>query len=74
MEEKWLADLGQGFTYNEETDVNHAAAASITTTGILSVNTSSFALDLTNDELVVLKLKDKNDHSDFSPTLTLPKR
>ena len=73
MEAKRLADLGQGSTDNEDTDVIHAAAASITTAGLSSVNTSNFAPDLSNNELVTLKLKDKNDNSDFAPTLTLPK-
>ena len=74
MEAKRLADLGQGSADNKDTDVTHAAAASITTIGLSSVNTSSSTPDLSNDELVALKLKDKNDHSDFALTLTLPKR
>ena len=73
MEAKWLADLGQDSTYNENTDVTHTAAASVTTTGLSSVNTFNSAPDLSNDELVALKLKDKNEHSDFAPMLKLPK-
>ena len=73
MEAKQLADFGKDFTDNKDTDVTHAAAASITTTGLSSVNTSSSAPDLFDDELVALKLKDKNENSDFAPTLTLPK-
>ena len=74
MEAQQLADLENGSTDHNNTDVEHAAAASIiTTTGLSSVNTSSSAPDLSDDELVALKLKDKNDNSDFSPTLTLPK-
>ena len=73
MEVKQLANLGQGSTDNKDTDVAYAAAASITTICLLSVNTSSSTPNLSNDELVVWKLKDKNSNSDFAPTLTLPK-
>ena len=73
MEAKRLADLGQGSTDKKDNDVTHATAASITTTGLSSVNTSRSAPDFSNDELVALKLKNKNDNSDFSPALTLPK-
>ena len=34
------------------------------------ISTSSSAPDLSDDKLVALKLKDKNDNSDFAPTLT----
>ena len=74
MEAQQLADLENGSTDQNNPDVEHAAAASITTTTELSsVNTSNTAPDLSNDELVTLQLKDKNDTSDFAPTLTLPK-
>ena len=74
MEAQQLADLENGSTDHNNTDVEHAAAASIiTTTGLSSVNTSSSAPDLSDDELVALKLKEKNDTSDFATMLTLPK-
>ena len=73
IEAKWLANIGQGSIDNGDTDVTHAVAASITNTGLSSVNTFSSALYLSNDELVTLKLKDKNDNNDFVPTLTLQK-
>ena len=74
MEAQQLADIENGSTDQNNPDVEHAAAASITTTTDLSsVNTSNTAPDLSDDELVALQLKDKNDTSDFAPTLTLPK-
>ena len=74
MEAKQLADLGQDSTdNNENTDVSHAAAASVTSTGLSSVNTFNSTLDLSNDELLALKLKNKNEISDFAPLLKLPK-
>ena len=73
MEAQQLVDLQNGLIDHNNSDVEHAAAASITTTTRLSsVNTFSAAPDLSDDELVALKLKDKNDTSDFAPTLTLP--
>ena len=68
MEAQQLADLDK-----DSTDVEHAPAASITTTGISSVHVNSPAPDLSNDELVTLQLKDKNPNNDFAPMLTLPK-
>ena len=74
MEAQRQADLQNGSTDQNNSDVKHAATASITTTTrLLSINTFCSTLDLSDDELVALKLKDKNDNSDFSPTLTLPK-
>ena len=52
MEAQWLADLEQGSTDQDNTDIEHAAAASITTTGLSSINTSSSAPDLSDDEFV----------------------
>ena len=60
MESKQLGDLGKGSTDNKDTNVIHAVAASITTTSLSSVNISSSASDLSDDESVTLKLKDKN--------------
>ena len=68
MEAKRLTDLA-----NNSTDVKHAPASSVTTTGISSVHTNSPALELSDDELVTLKLKDKNTKNDFTPMITLPK-
>ena len=66
METQRLADLENGSIEKNNSDVEHAAAAAITTTtGLSSVNTSNAALDLTDDEWVALKLKDKNDTSDL---------
>ena len=73
MEAQRLADLEQSLIDHNNTDVEPTAAASITTTGLSSVNTSSSTPDLSDDELVAFKLKDKNDTSDFATTLTLPK-
>ena len=72
MKTKRLADLGKDSTDNKDNDVTHTAAAFITTTSLSSVNISSSASDLSDDESVTLKLKDKNWNSDFAPTLTLP--
>ena len=60
---------------NDDDNVTHAAAASIsaTSTGLASIDTSTAAPDLTDDELVTLQLKDKNDNNDFAPYLKLPK-
>ena len=74
METQRLADLENGLTDENNSNFEQAAAVSITTiTGLTSINTSSAALDSTGDELVALKLKNKNDTSGFAPTLTLPK-
>ena len=70
IEAKRLADLGKDSTDNKNTDVTHTTAASITTTGLLSVNTTNSAPDLSYDELVALKLKNKNENRDFSFMLT----
>mmetsp|Transcript_48987 Transcript_48987/g.49742 ORF Transcript_48987/g.49742 Transcript_48987/m.49742 type:complete len:177 (+) Transcript_48987:844-1374(+) len=71
-EDRRLADLA-----NESTDVEHAPAASvttsITTTGLSSVHVNTPAPDLSDDELVTLQLKDKNINNEFAPMLTLPK-
>ena len=73
MEAKWLADLGKDPTDTKNTDVIHDAAASVSTTGLSSVNTSNSAPDLSNDELVALQLKDKNENnSEFTLVLKLP--
>ena len=60
MEAKRLADLGKDSTDNKDTDVTYTAAASITTTGLSSVNTSNSAPGSFHDELVAFKLKEKN--------------
>ena len=67
MEAKRLADLV------EDSNIEHAPAASITTTGLFSVHINSPAPDLSNDKLVTLKLKDKNPNNDFPSMLTVPK-
>ena len=66
-------ESGEDSTGNKVTDVEHAPAASITTTGLSSVHVNSPAPNLSNEELVTLKLKDKNPNNDFAPMLTLPK-
>ena len=58
---------------NDNADVMHATAATVTTTGLSSVNTSPSAPDLSDDTLVTLQLKDKNKNSDFVPCPKLPK-
>ena len=58
---------------NANDDVTYAAVASVITTGLSSVNTSTSAPDLSDDEFVTLKLKNKNKNSDFAPGLKLPK-
>ena len=60
MESTRLEDLGQDSTNNENIDVTHAAAASVTTTSLSSVNTSNSAPGSFHDELVAFKLKEKN--------------
>ena len=67
MEAKRLADL------EEHSNIEHAPAASITTIGLSSVHVNSPAPNLSDDELVTLKLKDKNPNNDFAPMLTLSK-
>ena len=54
-------------------NVEHAPAASITTTHISLVHVNNPATDLSDDELVTLQLKDQNPNNDFAPMLTLPK-
>ena len=73
MEAKRLADLEEDSTSNNVTDIEHVSAASITTTGLSSVHVNSPAPNLSNDELVTFKLKDKNPNNDFAPMFTLPK-
>ena len=73
MEAKRLVDLGEDSTGNNVADVEHAPAASITTTGLSSVHNNSPAPDFSDDELVTLQLKHKNPNNDFAPMLTLPK-
>ena len=59
--------------HEEGSNIEHASAASITTTGLSSVHVNSPTPDLSNDKLVTLQLKDKNPNNDFAPMLTLPK-
>ena len=73
MEAKRLADLGQESIDNEDTNVAHVLAASITTTNLFPLQVNSSAPDLSDDELVTLKLKEKNESNDSAPMLTLPK-
>ena len=54
-------------------NVEHAPAASITTTNASSVQVKDPTPDLSDDELVSLQLKEQNRNSDFAPMLTLPK-
>ena len=56
----------------DDVDVAYAATASVTTPGLFSVNTSSSAPNLLDDELVALQLKDINENNDFAPYLKLP--
>ena len=59
---------------NKEADVAHTAAAvTVTTSGLSSINTSNSAPYLSDDELVSLQLKGKNENNDFAPVLKLPK-
>lgn len=59
-------------TNDDNADVVYAAAVSVTT-GLSSINTSISAPDMSDDKLVALQLKDKNENSDFNPCLKLPK-
>ena len=59
--------------HEEGSNIEHAPAASITTSGLSSLHVNSPAPDLSNDKLVTLQLKDKNPNNDFAPMLTLPK-
>ena len=59
--------------HKEGSNIEHAPAASITTTGLSSVHVNSPAPNLSDDELVTLQLKDKNPNNDFASMLTLPK-
>ena len=54
-------------------NVEHAPAASITTTSISSVHVNDPTTNLPDDELVTLQLKEQNRNSDFAPTLALRK-
>ena len=61
MKAQRLADIENGSIDQHNPDVEHAAAASITTTtNLSSVNTSNATPDLSDGELVPLHLKDKN--------------
>ena len=71
MEAAQRIDRGDNTT--KEADVTHAAAATVTTSGLSSINTSNSAPDLSDDELVALQLKDKNENNDFAPVLKRPK-
>ena len=74
IEAQRLTDIEIGSTDQNNPDVEHAAAAFITTTTDLSsVNISNTAPHLSDDESAALQLKDKDDTSDFAPTLTLSK-
>lgn len=59
--------------HEEGSNIEHTLATSITTTSLSSIHVNSPAPDLSDDELVTLKLKDKNPNNDFAPMLTLPK-
>ena len=58
---------------NDNIDDIHATATSVTITGLSSVNTLPSAPDLSDDELVILQLKDTNKNNHFAPYLKLPK-
>ena len=51
---------------NANKNVTHAAVASVTTSGLSSVNKFTSAPDLSDDEFVVLQLRGKNEKSDFA--------
>ena len=57
----------------ESSNIEHAPAASVTTTDLSSVYVNSPDPDLSDDKLVTLQLKDQNPNNDFAPMLTLPK-
>ena len=57
----------------KSTNLEHAPAASITTTGLSSIHVNSPAPDLSDDKLVTLQLKDQNLNNDFALMLTLRK-
>ena len=59
--------------HKEGSNIEHAPAASITTTGLSSVHVNSPAPYLSDDKLVALQLKQKNLNNDFAPMLTLSK-
>ena len=67
--DRWMKDHEECKADN----VEHAPAASITTTGISSVHVNDPPPNLSDDELVTLQLKDQNPNNDFAPMLTLPK-
>ena len=52
MEAENRIDRGDNTTKNGNIDVTHAAAASVTTWVLSSVDTSNSTLDLSDDELV----------------------
>ena len=68
-------DRGDNTSNNttKEADVTHTAAATVTTSGLSSVNTSDSAPEISDDELVALQLKYKNENNNFVPVLKLPK-
>ena len=72
-------DIADKINYENDTttdgnaDFTHVSATSITTTRLFSVNTSTSAPDLVDNELVTLQLKDKNKHGDYATSLKLPK-
>ena len=51
-------NCGNNNANDDNVNVTHAAATSITTTRLYSVNTSTSTPDLSDDELVALQLKD----------------
>ena len=71
--DQWMENANNIDRGNNNANVTHATAASITTTGLYSVNTLPSAPDLPDDELVALHLKDTNKNNDFAPYLILPK-
>ena len=75
--DKWMKaheeSKSQNDYYGKCGNVEHAPAASITTTSISLVQVNDPAPDLSENELVTLQLKEQNRNSDFAPMLTLPK-
>ena len=66
-------DRGNNNTDDGNAHITHAAAASVTTSGLSFVSTSTSVPDLSDDELVALQLKDKKENSNFVPSLKFPK-
>lgn len=66
-------DRGDDNNDNANTDVTHAAATSIITSGLYSVNKFTSVPDLSDDELVTLQLKNKKKNSNFVLVLKFPK-